>query len=179
MTADTGRDTTARATEPDRQGRWAGKSALLIPAILFALGLFLVYGIYDMEIVDDSEVFGPRAFPWITAIACFVVGGLLTISILRDSGEMLDRDGMPVTGTSSNWWATGITIGSFVLFALLLQPVGWIVSAALTFWGVTIGLGSTRYVLNLLIGLALSSIMQLVFAGLLGLSLPPGVMGLF
>ncbi|WP_343913021.1 tripartite tricarboxylate transporter TctB family protein, partial [Ornithinicoccus hortensis] len=62
-------------------------------------------------------------------------------------------------------------------FALILETVGWIISAALVFWGITIGLGNRRYLFNLLIGLAMSSIMQLVFSGMLGLSLPPGVMG--
>ena len=62
---------------------------------------------------------------------------------------------------------------------MLLQPAGWIISEALVFWGLTVGLGNTRYVFNLLIGLAASSIMQLIFAGMLGLNLPAGVMGMF
>ena len=71
MTAreDTGTDRGAsRAT--DRHHPWAGRSALVIPVVVFALGLFLVYGIIDMEIPADSEeVFGPTAFPTISAIA--------------------------------------------------------------------------------------------------------------
>lgn len=180
MTGSTAAESPGQQTvDAGPHGPWAGKSALIVPGVLFALGLFLVYGIYDMQIVDDSELFGPRAFPWMIAIACFVVGALLTVSILRNPDAVLDRDGLPVASTTSNWTATGVTIASFVVFAILLQPVGWIIAAALTFWGVTIGLGSRKYVLNLLIGLALSSIMQLVFGGLLGLSLPPGVMGIF
>lgn len=183
MTAreDTGTDRGAsRAT--DRHHPWAGRSALVIPVVVFALGLFLVYGIIDMEIPEDSEeVFGPTAFPTITAIACFVIAVLLAVDILRNPEVPQDEDGdgLPDPGRVSNWRATGITVGSFVLFALLLQPVGWIITAAVTFWGVTVGLGSTKYVTNLVVGLGLSSIMQLIFAGALGLNLPPGVMGLF
>jgi len=181
MTAREDTGTAGSTSAPSRHHPWAGRSALVVPVVVFALGLFLVYGIIDMEIPEDSEeVFGPTAFPTITAVACFVIAVLLTFDILRHPkvpGD--DDDGVPESGTVSNWRATGITIGSFVLFALLLQPIGWIISAALTFWGVTVGLGSTRYVTNLLVGLALSSIMQLIFAGLLGLNLPPGVMGLF
>ncbi len=159
---------------------WAGRSALVVPAVLVVLGLFLVYGIVDMEVTEDTEIFGPKAFPTMVAVVCFAVAALLAVSILRhpDVPEpMVDADGQVVDGTISNWRATGITVGSFVLFGLLLVPVGWIVSAALVFWGVTVGLGSTRYVFNLLVGLALASVMQLVFAGLLGLSLPPGIFG--
>ena len=86
---------------------------------------------------------------------------------------------VPEAELSSNWRSTGITIGSFVAFAVLLVPAGWIIAGAVVFWGVTVGLGSTRYVPNILIGLAASSVMQIIFSGLLGLSLPPGVMGMF
>ena len=179
MMSSTATEMTEQAPGPAPHGRWAGRSALIIPGVLFALGVFLIVGISDMEIVDDSELFGPRAFPWMIAVACFVVGALLTISIVRNPEAMADRDGVSVAAAPSNWKATGITIGSLIVFAILLEPVGWIIAGALVFWGVTIGLGSRKYVTNLLIGLALSSIMQLIFAGLLGLSLPPGLMGLF
>lgn len=178
---DTSTGAGASARQPQHAPHpWAGRSALVIPAVLLALGLFLAYGIADMQIPEDSEeVFGPTAFPTITAVACFVVAALLTVDILRRPQVVEEDDPGAASGRVSNWRATAITIGSFVLFAVLLQPVGWIISAALTFWGVTVGLGSTRYVPNLLVGLALSSVMQLIFGGLLGLNLPPGVMGLF
>jgi putative tricarboxylic transport membrane protein len=169
--------------EPDSPQRfWAGKSALIMPGLLVALGLFLIYGNLDMEVADDSEIFGPKAFPWIIAGFCFLVAALLAATILRNPevpAADLDERGHPVARLTSNWQATAITFGSFVAFAVLLIPAGWIIAGAVVFWGVTVGLGSTKYVVNLLIGLAGSSIMQLIFAGLLGLSLPPGVMGMF
>ncbi len=176
----TGRTATEPGPVPDPPHRWAGRSALVVPGVLVLLGVFLVVGINDMEVTDDSELFGPKAFPTFVAAACFAVAALLAVSIVRNPEvpePLVDTEGRTVGGSVSNWRATGITVGSFVLFGLLLQPVGWIVSAALVFWGVTVGLGSTRYVFNLLVGLALASVMQLVFAGLLGLSLPPGIFG--
>ncbi|MFA5709463.1 tripartite tricarboxylate transporter TctB family protein [Mycolicibacterium sp.] len=161
---------------------WTGKSALVMPGLLVALGLFLIYGISSMEVADDSEIFGPKAFPAITAGFCFLIAALLTWVILRNpevAEPIRDEDGKIVARLTSNWRSTGLTIGSFVVFAVLLIPAGWIIAGAIVFWGVTVGLGSTQYVKNLLIGLAASSIMQLIFSGLLGLNLPPGVMGMF
>lgn len=161
---------------------WTGKSALVMPALLVGLGVFLIYGILTMDIADDSEVFGPRAFPAITAGFCFLIAALLTFTIFRNPEvpePEFDEHGQAITGLATNWRSTGLTVGSFVAFAILLVPAGWIIAGAVVFWGVTVGLGSTQYVKNLLIGLAASSIMQLIFSGLLGLNLPPGVMGMF
>jgi len=114
---------------------WSGKSALVMPGLLVALGLLLIFGIVDMELADDSELFGPRSFPAITAGFCFVIAALLAISIVRNPE-------VPEAELSSNWRSTGITIGSFVAFAVLLVPAGWIIAGAVVFWGVTVGLGS-------------------------------------
>ena len=92
-----------------------------MPALLVALGLLLIYGIFDMEVADDAELFGPKAFPWITAGFCFLVAALLTLTIFRNpevSAPVLDDDGRPVSFLASNWRATGITVGSFVAFAV-------------------------------------------------------------
>lgn len=172
---------------PDRSGTpagqhsfWAGRSGLIVPAIMMLLGLFLIFGITQMDVADDGELFGPQAFPWIAAGACFLVGVLLTVQILRSPEvpeSMVEEDGSIREGSHSNWPATLGALGSFVGFALILETVGWIIAAALVFWGLTVALGNRRYLFNLLVGLAMSSIMQLIFSGLLGLNLPSGVMG--
>ncbi|QDO90371.1 tripartite tricarboxylate transporter TctB family protein [Ornithinimicrobium ciconiae] len=163
-----------------QHGFWTGRSGLVVPAIIIALGFFLIYGINQMEVGDEDTLFGPKAFPWIAAVACFVVGALLAVQVIRSPEvpeAMLQEDGSIRAGSHSNWPAALGALGSFVGFALILETVGWIIAAALVFWGLTVSLGNRRYALNLLIGLAMSSIMQLVFSGLLGLNLPSGVMG--
>lgn len=161
-------------------GFWTGRSGLVMPAVLVGVGIFLVVGIVQMDVGENHELFGPRAFPWIVAGACFVVAALLALQILRTPEipeSMIDEDGNLRPGTATNWPATAITVGSFVLFAAALQPLGWIIAAALVFTGLTIGMGNKRYLFNFMIGLTIASVMQLVFSGLLGLNLPPGVFG--
>lgn len=76
-----------------------------------------------------------------------------------------------------NWRATGVTIGAVLGFILLLPLLGWVITAALLFGAVTIGFGAKRIWFNLGVGLLISSIVQLVFSGLLGLTLPAGFLG--
>jgi putative tricarboxylic transport membrane protein len=64
-----------------------------------------------------------------------------------------------------------------VLFALLLQPVGWLLSGALLFFGVAWAFGGRRPLFEAAVALAYSSVVQLAFVGGLGLNLPSGILG--
>ncbi|SNS36579.1 tripartite tricarboxylate transporter TctB family protein [Rhodococcoides kyotonense] len=158
---------------------WTGRSGLIVPALLVALGVFLVYGTVTMDVPATATSPGPQVFPSIVAGGCFIVAILVTGQLLMkpdivDRGT--DEDGTPNTGTVSNWRTLGITVGSVALFIVLLDPLGWVLAGALLFWGVSIGLGSRRYVFDGAIALLVSSAVQLAFSAGLGLTLPGGLL---
>lgn len=159
-------------------GFWHGRSALIMPAILVGIAIFLIVGVLRMDVPDDSGLFGPTAFPILTVVACLVVAVLLVISILRHP-EPPPETSESAPGTVSNWRSIAIVVGTLILFVLLLETAGWIIAAGLLFTGVSTGLGGKRYGVNALAGFALSALIQLVFVGGLGLSLPAGVWGWF
>ena len=68
----------------------------------------------------------------------------------------------------SDWRALGIVLGSLVACIALLVPAGWIIAAAVLFWGVSYALGSRRPVFDLSVALVMSSLIQLIFGALLG-----------
>ena len=63
---------------------------------------------------------------------------------------------------------------SLVLFIALLRPAGWIIAAALLFWGVSYALGARRPIFDASVALVMSSLIQLIFGAGLGLNLPAG-----
>jgi len=79
--------------------------------------------------------------------------------------------------TYSDWRTVGLMLGGVVAFVLLLEPLGWIISAAALFWLVAHALGSRRTIFDVGVGLLFSSIIQLAFGAALGLSLPAGFVG--
>jgi putative tricarboxylic transport membrane protein len=79
--------------------------------------------------------------------------------------------------TYSDWRTIGLLVGGVVAFVLLLEALGWIISAAALFWLVAYALGSRRPIFDIGVGLLFSSIIQLAFGAGLGLSLPPGFVG--
>lgn len=151
--------------------------------MLVAVAVFLGVGVGQMQVSDDSELFGPRAFPLMVIAALLVIAVLLTISIVANPEVPQVPDQAP-EGTepmlpSTNRRSVAVTAGSVAVFIALLETAGWIIAVAILFAGVATGLGGRRYLLNVGVGLAISSIVQLVFVGVLGLSLPAGIMGVF
>ncbi len=74
----------------------------------------------------------------------------------------------------SDWKTIGLVLLSLVVFTIGLVPVGWLIMAALLFWGICVAFGSRKYLMDLAIGFVFSAVFQLVFNGLLGLNLPSG-----
>ncbi|AUS77339.1 tripartite tricarboxylate transporter TctB family protein [Actinoalloteichus sp. AHMU CJ021] len=79
--------------------------------------------------------------------------------------------------THTDWRTVGIVVASFVAFTVLLVPVGWLISGALLFWGVTYALHGKRPLFDASVALVVSSVIQLAFSAGLGLNLPAGILG--
>nr|WP_241180890.1 tripartite tricarboxylate transporter TctB family protein [Kocuria indica] len=76
-----------------------------------------------------------------------------------------------------SWRSFAWVVGGFLVFALLLEFLGWIIGAAVLFWCVARGFGSTRPLFSLVVGLTVSSLAYIAFDMALGLSLPSGLLG--
>jgi putative tricarboxylic transport membrane protein len=177
-------DGAATAGRPLPRPAHLSKQALVIPAILVALGVFLVAGTVTMGVVGSGGLFGPTVMPWAVAVLAFVVAGLLTVDILRPRPEYDTPSGAPTDASDGeagpdpvNVRAVGTAIGGVVGFIVVLPWLGWILSATVLFTVVAVALGSRAYLTCLLAGLALASVIQIVFSGLLGISLPAGFVG--
>ncbi|BBG01077.1 MULTISPECIES: tripartite tricarboxylate transporter TctB family protein [Pseudonocardia] len=164
------------------------RGALVVPAILAGLGIFLVYGTVTMEVVGDGGLFGPTTMPWIVAVLCFVVAALLAFDILRPRPEYDSPAEAPAESSAGdepgapegvNVPAVLTAVGGVAGFIVVLPFLGWILSATGLFTAVAVALGNRRWPSILLGGLAVSSAVQVVFSGLLGISLPSGFVGGF
>ena len=167
----------APPTNPEDHPRasfWAGRSGLLVPGILAAIGTYLSVGIATMDVPEGAKAPGPTFFPIIITIAIFVLAAVLSFQMLRHPAAP-----PPDAATyrlHSDWKSLGLVFGAFLAFALLMVPAGWILSAALLFWCVSRALGSRRPLFDLGLSLVFSSFIQLAFGAGLGLSLPGGIL---
>ncbi|MFI9486642.1 tripartite tricarboxylate transporter TctB family protein [Promicromonospora sp. NPDC052451] len=167
----------AAAARPDR-------GSVPLAVVVLVVAAYLTYGTVTMTVSPSASPPGPRFFPVIVTVVAYVVGLLLLVQGVRGRlrpapAEAPDADAGAGAGTDADridWRQVGIVVGTFAVFILVLEPVGWLVSGALLFTGVSYGLGSSRHLVNVGAGLALSSVIQLAFAGGLGLPLPAGIL---
>lgn len=170
---------------------WTGRSGLVVPLVLFAFCTYLLVGILTMNVPVGVDSPGPKFFPTLVVISGYIVSAVLVVQYIRkpepaDVAEDSEYGAVPVADEQapakqyrffSDWQCIAWATFGFLAFALLLNPVGWILSAALLFWCVARAMDSKRPLLDLVVGLMMSSIAYLAFDVLLGLNLPSGLLG--
>lgn len=181
---------------PPTRGGWGhGRSGLVLAALMAALSTCLLVGILTMSVPAGADSPGPQFVPTILMVAGYILAALLVIHYLRtpepavaptftedDDASEEERRAAEAAArvqyrTFSDWQAVAWCAGGFLLFALLLNFLGWILASAMLFWCVAHGIGSRRHVFDASLGLVLGSVTYLAFDVGLGLSLPSGLLG--
>lgn len=165
--------------------RGAGRSGLVLAALVLAFGVYLTVGVATMTVPASAEAPGPRFFPTILAVGCYVLAALLSVHYLRHPEEPSDTDGVEEVeeaagaarpATFTDWRTLGLVMAGFLAFVLLLNPLGWILAAALMFWVIAWAMGSRSPLKDVAVALVLSCAVQVAFSAGLGLHLPAGVL---
>lgn len=157
-----------------REGRSLQVGELIFAVGLAALGALALTQAHTINVPISGADVGPRVFPYLIGGVLTVLGIALVVQILRgrigeaEEGEDVDTE----AGTS--WLTVGMLIVTIVVHVFLIIPIGWPFAAAVLFTGCAWVLGARPLWRAPIIGLVLALVIQWVFGGLLGLSLPPG-----
>lgn len=168
-------DTSAPPIRPDGWRRWwRNRTELGFAGGVLAIAVFLTIQTVQMEVPEGSGSPGPQFFPGLIAGFLFITGGLLAIDVIRTPRHTSTEpttEYIPV-----DFRTTGTVLGALVVFALLLRPVGWLITAGALFWVVSRALGSRRPVFDIAVSAIFASVIQIAFSAGLGLGLPPGIL---
>lgn len=166
-----------------------------LAALVLGVAAYLTLGLVAMEIPSTATFPGPRFFPLIITVAAYAVAIGICVQSTRKhmyTKRTADPPGARTTApddSSTNettdadeeppmHWRMVLTVtASFLAFIVLLPLLGWLISASLLFFGVAAGLGAKNHLNSALIALTMSAVVQLCFAGGLGLQLPTGIFG--
>lgn len=128
------------------------------------------------HITSSNDPIGPRTVPIILGVALLLVAVVYAIDVYR-GGTGEQEEGEDVDLTASISWRTVVPlVAVFVANALLIEPLGWVISGSLLFFGSALALGSRRYVTSLVVAVALALTTFYAFAIGLGVNLPAGVL---
>ncbi|MEV0776365.1 tripartite tricarboxylate transporter TctB family protein [Streptomyces sp. NPDC050433] len=157
---------------PDKDRAQYGVCAFL--ALLGVLVLIDATGIANST--SSTDPVGPRTVPVLLGVLLLVIALAYSIDVAR-GGRAEPEAGEDIDLTNQIDWRTVLLlIGAFVVNAVLIEPLGWVISGALLFWGTAFALGNRHYLRNLAIAMALSLITFYAFAIGLGVNLPAGVL---
>lgn len=181
-------------------GAGPGRTAALLknltmPAVLVAFATYLLVGIITMKVPEGTAFPGPQFFPMLITAGLYLFAIVLVVGAVRelraDDDTAASVSDAPVTPASAaapeepavqrtvrvDVRSLAWVVGSFLVFALVLNILGWIIAAGLLFWCIARGFGSTRWLFSLVVGLTVSSLSYIAFDMALGMSLPSGILG--
>jgi putative tricarboxylic transport membrane protein len=143
----------------------------VLGGVVLALGLFIAIETARFAAVPGTAAVGPKLFPYLVATGLIVVGAL----VLREAfaGHIAHEGG----GFELDPLAIGLVSAGLIAQMILLEWLGWIIATTILFMAVAAAFASRRFLIDAVIGLALTSLAFVVFTYGLGLSLPAGILG--
>jgi putative tricarboxylic transport membrane protein len=153
----------------DEAGAGTGKrdvAGLVIAVSLFALAALIVNDASGYVIRRSYARFGPEIVPYLVAAGIAVLGVLTVVMAWR--GKFEAREPLNYGGVL---WLTGGVIAEIIM---LYSGTGFIPGSAVLFACAARAFGQTTLLLNLGVGLVMSTILFVLFRYGLGLSLPSG-----
>ena len=150
----------------------------IFAAVILAFGLFVLFGTFQISGREGFSPSGPRFFPLIVAVGLLVFGALFLLSTTLRRDRYLGKKAA-AEGAATHWPTTGLVVAILVVYALLLDWLGYIVATAFLFPAEAYVLGSRgrRSLLrNFAIGIVLGTVVFFSFTELLGVRLPDGLL---
>lgn len=147
---------------------------IIFAAGILSLGILGFVAGADIRTPPSATGIGPREFPFIVSGLLVVLGAAIIVQLLRghrgapEEGEDVDLN------VKTDWLTVAKLVGIVALHILLIVPAGWPVAAAVLFFGASWTLGALSLWKNAVIAIVMALVLQFVFAGLLGVSLPAG-----
>ena len=150
------------------------KSELAFASSLLLISLVVLW---DTNRAVDPVInvsVSPKLFPYIVGYFLLGLSILLIIQILR--GNIATPEGASEGSViaKSDFVAFLIVVGSIISFVLLINLAGFIISTALTFFGITLAFKVEKKSQSLIISIIFSTVVYLSFTKFLSVNLPAG-----
>lgn len=160
----------------ERKGAGPGEhpawGRLVLSIGILGVGLFYVVETMAIRVLPTYSRVGPRFFPYMVAAGLVLIGAVLAWRAWR----RLDSDDDPTDDAPAAKLNMALVVGGLVLQSLIIDYIGFVLAAAITFVLTAAGFGDRHWLRNAAIGFALAAASYVGFTRGLGLSLPAGML---
>ncbi|MFF0343011.1 tripartite tricarboxylate transporter TctB family protein [Kribbella sp. NPDC004875] len=143
---------------------------IIAAVVLVVLSATFLVGVFDIRSPKGLDPAGPRFFPLLVTAAWLVLSIAYLIEGLRSPRAAPSSD--------RSWFEPVAVSALLVLYALLVVPLGYVLSTALLFFAAARVLGSRQLVRDIVVAVVLAVVVYVAFTQFLDISLPGGVLGL-
>jgi putative tricarboxylic transport membrane protein len=155
---------------------WVGPR--LAGAFLLAASVAILIAVTAIPGRGGYGTAGPRFVPLVVAIGLIVLSALFLLrTFWRPDVELAQRSAEEDAAT--HWATPGLILLALVVYAFVLEPVGYPLSTAVVFFVLARILGSRAVVRDAIAGLVLGFGLFTAFTQYLGVSLPAGLTPIF
>jgi putative tricarboxylic transport membrane protein len=146
--------------------------------VLLAASVAILLAVFEIPGRGGYSSSGPRFVPLIVAIGLIALtGAFLARTWVRPDMELAERSAEEDAAT--HWATPALLLVAMVAYALLMEPLGYILSTAAFFVPVARLLGSRSLLRDVVIGLVAGVGLFTAFTQYLGVSLPAGLTPIF
>jgi putative tricarboxylic transport membrane protein len=146
----------------------------IVGAVMLATGVVLLFQTFRIP-GEGFDPQGPRFFPLCIVLAWLV---LSVIYIATHILKILRTGKGQAAEKFSRMVPAAILVAALIIYALVLDSVGYLLATALFFIAAARVLGSRNWARDITVGILLSALMYFSFTQALGVRLPEGILGL-
>ena len=154
----------------------AGKGELVFAGALFLVSLVVFWDTHRLVLPTNNTIVSPRTFPYAVATLLLVASIGVAIEVLRGRAGVPEGTNPTEPFQKADLRTMAIIISSIGLHVFLLERTGYIISAAISFWGVAYAFGAKKMVRVGAISLLFAALVYFSFTNLLDIQLPQWVL---
>jgi len=154
----------------------AGKGELVFAGALFLVSLVVFWDTHRLVLPTNNTVVSPRTFPYVVATLLLITSLGVALEVLRGRAGVPEGTDANAPFQKADFRTMGIIVIAIALHVFLLERTGYIISAAISFWGVAYAFGAKRIVRSGVIAIVFAALVYFSFTNLLDIQLPKWIL---
>ena len=154
----------------------AGKGELVFAGALFLVSLVVFWDTHRLVLPTNNTIVSPRTFPYVVATLLLITSLGVALEVFRGRAGVPEGTDANAPFQKADFRTMGIIVIAIALHVFLLERTGYIISAAISFWGVAYAFGAKRIIRSGFIAIIFAALVYFSFTNLLDIQLPKWIL---